>query len=122
MGDWSDYFEDFPEENSASWVDGRFDPVLAAQLREQERRANEAQARANAELDKMIADAKKATKARSLLVIEECPQCGMEALRTYRISETFYLSECHDCGICGNGTTHEGALDRIRDAFGEGHD
>ena len=24
MGEWSDYFEDFPEENSANWIDGRF--------------------------------------------------------------------------------------------------
>jgi hypothetical protein len=24
MGEWSDYFEDFPEENPANWVNGRF--------------------------------------------------------------------------------------------------
>jgi len=24
MGDWSDYFEDFPEENPANWVNGQF--------------------------------------------------------------------------------------------------
>lgn len=26
MGEWSEYFEDFPEENSANYVNGRFDP------------------------------------------------------------------------------------------------
>ena len=26
MGEWSDYFEDFPEENPANWVHGRFYP------------------------------------------------------------------------------------------------
>lgn len=24
MGDWSDYFDDFPEENPANWVNGQF--------------------------------------------------------------------------------------------------
>jgi len=27
MGEWSDYFEDFPEENSANYVNGVFDPL-----------------------------------------------------------------------------------------------
>ena len=26
MGEWSEYFEDFPEENPANWISGRFDP------------------------------------------------------------------------------------------------
>lgn len=26
MGEWSDYFEDFPEENPANWVNGKFNP------------------------------------------------------------------------------------------------
>lgn len=33
MGDWSDYFEDFPEENPANLVNGRFDPAGAARER-----------------------------------------------------------------------------------------
>ena len=32
MGDWSDYFEDYPEENPANWVNGRFDPALSENL------------------------------------------------------------------------------------------
>jgi hypothetical protein len=34
MGEWSDYFEDFPEENPANYIDGRFDPVGARRLRQ----------------------------------------------------------------------------------------
>lgn len=30
MGEWSDYFEDFPNENPANWVNGRFGPSEAA--------------------------------------------------------------------------------------------
>lgn len=29
MGDWSEYFEDFPEENQANYAGDRFDPVGA---------------------------------------------------------------------------------------------
>lgn len=32
MGEWSEYFEDFPEENPANWIDGRFDPAAAKRL------------------------------------------------------------------------------------------
>lgn len=34
MGEWSDYFEDFPEENQANYVGDRFDPVAAKAQRE----------------------------------------------------------------------------------------
>ncbi|MDS7929250.1 hypothetical protein RMB13_07130 [Acinetobacter sp. V102_4] len=29
MGEWSDYFEDYPEEDMGNYVNGRFDPELA---------------------------------------------------------------------------------------------
>jgi len=35
MGEWSDYFEDFPEENSANYVESTFDPEGAERLRQQ---------------------------------------------------------------------------------------
>ena len=34
MGEWSDYFEDFPEENQANYVNGRFDPADARAQRD----------------------------------------------------------------------------------------
>jgi len=33
MGEWSEYFEDFPEENPANWINGCFDPVGAEKAR-----------------------------------------------------------------------------------------
>jgi hypothetical protein len=33
MGEWSEYFEDFPEENPANCVNGQFDPNAAARQR-----------------------------------------------------------------------------------------
>jgi len=32
MGDWSDFFEDFPEENPANWIDGVYAGPNGAQL------------------------------------------------------------------------------------------
>jgi hypothetical protein len=122
MGEWFEYFEDFPEENPANWIDGRFDPEGAKRRYQQESAFEKAEQKANAVLRQLINDAKKKTKDRSLLVTENCPQCGLRTLNTYRISDRFYLCECQDCGIYGNGTTHEKALDRTRESLGEGLD
>ncbi len=121
MGEWSDYFEDFPEENPANWVkENPVNGVFATIIREQEK--GKLRLKKNAELNTMIAKAKRETKARSLLVVENCPQCGLKELNTYKITESFYLCECQECGIYGNGKTHEQALARTQDALGEGLD
>jgi len=39
MGEWSEYFEDFPEEDSANYIGERFDPEGAAALREAQQKA-----------------------------------------------------------------------------------
>lgn len=36
MGEWSEYFEDFPEENPGNYVGGKFDPEGAKRAREAE--------------------------------------------------------------------------------------
>lgn len=118
MGEWSEYFEDFPEENPANWVDGRFDP----QLREQLNQESAQQAVANLEVRQLIANAKRERKARALFGTGDCPQCGEHELNSYKISEMFYLCECQECGIYGAGTTHDEALVKTADAIGEGLD
>ena len=63
MGEWSDYFEDFPEENPANWINGRLDPAGAARQRELQGRHDSKVAQEQAELDrtikKMIDDGKR---------------------------------------------------------------
>lgn len=118
MGEWSEYFEDFPEENPANWVNGQFTPGLRAQLNKESAQ----QAGANLEVRQLITNAKRARKAKSLVATDDCPQCGLTELRTYKLSETFYLCECQDCGIYGSGQTHEGALAKTAGAVGEGLD
>ena len=50
MGEWSEYFEDFPEENPANYVGSRFDPKGAAALRAQAAKTAQEQAKLNAEI------------------------------------------------------------------------
>ncbi|THC43222.1 hypothetical protein [Massilia sp. Mn16-1_5] len=39
MGEWSEYFEDFPEEDPANYLGGKFDPRGAATQREAQQKA-----------------------------------------------------------------------------------
>jgi hypothetical protein len=50
MGEWSEYFEDFPEENPANWVAGRFDPQAAKAQREGQIKVSQDQAGLDAEI------------------------------------------------------------------------
>jgi hypothetical protein len=54
MGEWSEYFEDFPEENPANWIDGRFDPKAAALARAHEEKVRQEQAKLDAEINVII--------------------------------------------------------------------
>jgi hypothetical protein len=62
MGEWSEYFEDFPEENPANWFNGRFDPAAAARQREVEESKRKVAEESNLlqqKMEQMAADAKR---------------------------------------------------------------
>ncbi|WP_374616055.1 hypothetical protein [Thauera aminoaromatica] len=54
MGEWSEYFEDFPEENPADYVDNRFNPKGAKALRVADAKVADEQAKLNAEIASII--------------------------------------------------------------------
>jgi hypothetical protein len=54
VGDWSDYFEDFPEENPANWIEGRFDPQAAKEARVREAKLAHEQAKLDTEISSII--------------------------------------------------------------------
>ena len=54
MGEWSEYFEDFPDENPANYVGSRFDPQGAARLREQSEKVAADQQRLNDEIQQIV--------------------------------------------------------------------
>ncbi len=119
MGEWSEYFEDFPEE--------------APQPQSVEERANE---RLEANIKKLNADAfaliaktkQKAIdnaqhqKKQFLESIDDCPQCGETELNTYRLDNTSYLCECQGCGIYGSGDNFSSALRHTASAIGDNID
>ncbi len=58
MGEWSDYFEDFPEENPANWVNGRLDPAGAKRLLAEKKRLAREQQQLDDEIRQMILKAR----------------------------------------------------------------
>lgn len=54
MGEWSEYFEDFPEENPANWIDGRYDPKAAAIACASDKKLACEQAKLDAEISNLI--------------------------------------------------------------------
>lgn len=54
MGEWSDYFEDFPEENPTNYVGSRFDPRAAEALRLAEAKRVAEQQALNAEIEHIV--------------------------------------------------------------------
>ena len=87
MGEWSEYFEDFPEENPANWQSNN-EPDLGqkskhfpqwheSQLTKAERAEVNATAEKEAE-DK--ADYIEKAKANPLLLTDICPQCHLKEM------------------------------------------
>jgi hypothetical protein len=66
MGEWPEYFEDFPEENPANWVGGRFDPKAAQKARNHGAKLATEQSALNSTIGKLIADGKAREKAKSV--------------------------------------------------------
>lgn len=64
MGEWSEYFEDFPEENPANQVGGQFDPKRAAELRAQSAQLERSQAELNGTIQAMIDAGNRRAKAK----------------------------------------------------------
>ncbi len=64
MGEWSEYFEDFPDENPANYVNGKFDPKGAAQLRKLQTEVSSKQAALNKEIADIIRKHREAKKAK----------------------------------------------------------
>lgn len=54
MGEWSEFFEDFPEENPANYVGGIFDPKRAEALRLTTNRKASEQTNLDAEIAQII--------------------------------------------------------------------
>lgn len=119
MGEWSDYFEDFPEEAPQS-------STPHEKVKEQREKALQSM---NAEAFALIAKARQkqieadeAAKKPYLESVELCPQCGENALNLYKLKNSAYLCECQDCGIYGKGEDSSLALQDTIAAIAEERD
>lgn len=105
MGEWSEYFEDFPEENPANWIGGRFDPVAGVRQRQTETnrlKVAHDSAALQKEMFKMAEDAKRNARERQ-------EGCGDQALvspvtkRTNFVLVDFENVQPKDIGLLKDG-------------------
>ena len=54
MGEWSEFFEDFPEENPGNYVNGSFDPKGAKALRAAKAKLAQEQTNLEAEIESIV--------------------------------------------------------------------
>lgn len=93
MTDWSDYFEQFPEKNPANWVNGQYEPKLAAKLFNDKHKNDVSHSEENADLDDIIKKIKQETKAHSLQLVEDYPRNDVKKLK---IKHMNYFTYLHD--------------------------
>ncbi|MFV5463389.1 hypothetical protein [Acinetobacter towneri] len=128
MGEWSEYFEDFPEENPANYPNR--DPDLGprskyfpnwheSQLTKAELAevANKIEAK-NAELERQAEEKAKyiqEAKSHPLFLVDICPICNLKTMNIHQISDDHYFGECQECGISDTDTKPEKILEKIED-------
>jgi len=119
MGEWSEYFEDFPEEAPQ--------PPTAEEIAKEQFEADIKGM--NADAFALISKTKKKAiekaqqqKKQFLESIEYCPQCGEKELNVYKLENSSYLCECQDCGIYGLGDNFSSALHSTASAIGDNID
>jgi hypothetical protein len=71
MGELSEYFEDFPEENPANWVNGDLNPQLAQEVRNHEALLSATTNKARSEINAAIMKAWLDTKSKAFLLTED---------------------------------------------------
>ena len=111
MGEWSEYFEDFPEENPANYPnrgpdlgprskyfpDWHISQLTKAELAEIAKKI-EAE---NAELERQAEEKARyiqEAKSHPLFQIDVCPICNLKTMHMHKISEHNYFGECQECG------------------------
>lgn len=119
MGEWSDYFEDFPEEapqppSAEERAKEKFDSDI--------KEINTDAFALIAKTKKKANDAAQLQKKKFLESVVCCPQCGEKELNVYKLVNTTHLCECQDCGIYGSGDNFSAALHNTASSIGDNID
>lgn len=128
MGEWSEYFEDFPEENPANQPNREpdlgphskyFPDWHVSQLTKEELAEIDKKMEAeNAEIERQAEEKAKyikEVKSHPLFLVEICPICNLNTINIYQISDDNYFGECQECGISGNEVEPKIILEKIED-------
>ena len=128
MGEWSEYFEDFPEENPANypnrgpdlgprskyfpdWHESQLTKTELAEIAKKIEAENAELERQAAEKARYIHEA----KSPPLFLVDVCPICNLKTINIYQISDDHYFGECQECGISDTDTKPEKILEKIED-------
>ena len=117
MGEWSEYFEQFPEEYPASQINNGCDlglmaeffphlqgrPLTKLELAEVDAKINELNAEAQ-RLDEEKAEYIKNAKAKQIYRVDNCPICRSKEMNIYKASDISFYFECQVCHIFGDGS------------------
>ena len=126
MGEWSEYFEDFPEENPENypnrgpdlgprskyfpdWCESQLTKAELAEI------AKKIEAE-NAELERQAEENVRAiqeAKSHPLVQVDICPICNLKTMHMHQISEDHYFGECQECGKSDSDTKPEKILEKI---------
>ena len=127
MGEWSEYFEQFPEENPANQkqkpdlgpMSSFFPHLHLSQLTKSEL------ALENAKIDELNAQAESLAKQKSNYIInakaqqiyrvDNCPICHDETMNIYKVSDTSFYCECQNCHKSGDGSDISKIFEKIED-------
>ncbi|WOE40718.1 hypothetical protein [Acinetobacter chinensis] len=115
MGEWSEYFEDFPEENPVNQKQGpdlgpkslAFPHLHLSQLTKAELEIE------NSKLQKLEAEEERKERERAEYIreikskpaykVEICPICYNNKMNIYKTSNNSFYCECGECNVSGEG-------------------
>ncbi len=117
VGEWSDYFEDYPEENPANQkrepdlgsMSIVFPHLYLSQLTKEELAAEKSKiSEINAEFERKALENEntiKAAKLTTVIALDNCPICYQNTMNVFRASQDSFYCECKNCDALGIGPT-----------------
>ena len=139
MGEWSEYFEDFPEENPANQKQEpdlgvmsivfphlHLSQLTKAELAVENAKIEELKAVENAKIEELKAEAErlemeranfiKEAKSKPMYQLDICPICYAEAMVIFKVSDDAFYCECHECKVSGDGSDISEIFEKMEDA------
>ena len=127
MGEWSEYFEDFPEENPANQKQRpdlgpmsivfphlHLSQLTKAELAVENAKIDELKAEEE-RLERERAEFIKEAKSKSMHELVDCPICYGATMVIFKVSEDGFYCECYECKTFGVGSDISEILKKMED-------